>query len=77
MKENELQLAPGKTQALVITHKRKWEGLRFNLDNVNILSKRRIKYLVLFFDTKGKFRENLQYVTGKAIHKTGREEGAN
>lgn len=72
MEENALQLAPEKTEALIITHKRKRDGLFFKLNNVTITPKKTVKYLGVFFDTKGSFREHLEQVTGKAENRMGR-----
>lgn len=66
MRNNELKLAPQKTEALVMTKRRKREGLMFKLDNVDIKPKNTIKYLGIFLDTAGSFREHIRKTTEKA-----------
>lgn len=69
MQANELKFAPEKIEALIITKKRKREGLSFKIYNAKITPRKTIKYLGIFFDTGGSFREHEIKVVEKAEDK--------
>ena len=72
MEKNELKLAPEKTEALLITRKRKREGISFKLGNVTITSKESVKYLGVHFDTRGSFGEHIKQTKIKAEDRVGK-----
>ena len=72
MEKNELKLAPEKTEALLITRKRKREGISFKLGNVTITPKESVKYLGVHFDTRGSFGEHIKQTKIKAEDRVGK-----
>lgn len=66
MKKNKLQLAPHKTEAILLTTKRKISEIHFNLEDVEIKLSKTIRYLGVWLDTKMKFGEHIDKTVTKA-----------
>lgn len=65
-KRNNLEIAPHKTEAIVMKGPRRREGVRFRLDRVEIACSKAIKYLGIMIDTSMLFGQHAQYAARKA-----------
>lgn len=66
MEEKGLQLAPEKTEAALLTVKRKIGPIRFQIQNVTVQPSNAIKYLGVWLDTKMVFAEHVRKTIEKA-----------
>lgn len=66
MKEHDLQLAPHKTEAVLLTTKRKIAPIFFNVLGIDIAPSKAIKYLGVWLDTKLTFGEHISRLVVKA-----------
>lgn len=66
MRSRHLELAPGKSEAVILTHKRKIQPIEFNLMGKIIAPVRAIKYLGVWLDTKMTFSEHINRAAEKA-----------
>lgn len=62
----ELQLAPGKTEAVMLTRKRAFQYLRIGVNDYEIEIKELIRYLGIKLDAKLKFTVHITKIAGKA-----------
>lgn len=69
LENKELRLAPEKTEAVLLTKKRKMSPILFEVQGVTVAPKRAIKYLGIWLDTKLTFAEQVSQVTQK-VEKT-------
>lgn len=63
---NELQLADHKTEAVLISSRKKVEFVSFQVGEQTIVSKQAIKYLGVMIDNRLKFAEHIHYTSEKA-----------
>ncbi|KAH8345362.1 hypothetical protein KR059_002276, partial [Drosophila kikkawai] len=61
-----LQLAPQKTEAVLVSSRKKVEGASVRVCDASVRSSRAIKYLGVMIDTRLSFREHLTYASSKA-----------
>lgn len=66
MERRKLRLAPEKTEAVLLTKKRKINPVKFKIENVNIEPTRVIKYLGVWLDTKLSFTAHIKKTCIKA-----------
>lgn len=66
MTSRHLQLAPSKTEAVILTKRRKMEKIEFTLLESKIEPLKAIKYLGVWLDTTLSFAEHVRYIEHKA-----------
>lgn len=66
MSRNDLRLAPEKSEAVVLTARRKIGPITFNLDGTDITPKKSVKYLGIWLDMKLTFAQHVERVIEKA-----------
>lgn len=66
MEVKKLQLAPQKTEAVLLTTKRKLSPIIFNIQGIEVRPKDAVKYLGVWLDTKLVFSEHVKKVVEKA-----------
>lgn len=66
IESRQLKLAPEKTEAIVLTYKRKMGQIRFNVKNIVVTPSKAIKYLGVWLDPKLTFAEHIKKTTEKA-----------
>nr|CAI5854774.1 unnamed protein product [Callosobruchus analis] len=67
LERRELTVAPEKTEAVLLTKRRKVGEIRFNVKGQNILPQRAIKYLGVWLDRKLTFKEHIERTAEKAL----------
>lgn len=71
LRENSLQLAPEKTEAIILKGKRKREHLCFRVESTKITPVKTLKYLGMILDQRLYFGEHLKYACKKAGERAG------
>lgn len=66
MEDRGMSLAPEKTEAVLLTTRRKMQPVGFRLQNVDVPLSAAVKYLGVWLDTKLTFAEHVKRVTQKA-----------
>lgn len=66
-----LELAPEKTEAILLVGKKNIDGIEFEIGDTKIVPKQFVKYLGVTFDKRLNFGEHIETVTQKAISKLG------
>lgn len=66
MEFHQLELAPHKTEAVVLKGPRRREGVACRLKDIEIRPKRAVKYLGVLLDDNGSFGEHIKWVANKA-----------
>lgn len=66
MEEAQLQVAPEKTEVVLLVSKRMCREITVKVGNVEVMSKKSAKYLGVVFDENLRMTEHIKYVTSKA-----------
>lgn len=66
MRANALELAPGKTEAVIMKGPRRRVHIRFHLRDKEVMPSRAVRYLGIKMDDKGNYKEHLCRVVRKA-----------
>ncbi|CAH2233980.1 jg20059 [Pararge aegeria aegeria] len=66
MKHKRLRLAPEKTEAIMLSGKKRYGPISFLVDGVEVRPGEKLKYLGIWFDRCLKFNKHIEEVSGKA-----------
>lgn len=65
MRENQLKLAPQKTEAIIFKGKRRRDGVSFNIGGMQVIPQKSVKYLGIWLDEKLSFKVHLEQTKKK------------